>query len=442
MSRRDRSKLGKAFGTLPDQVTKEEIDLGLYGDIAALDAQRRDAAPVDIFSIYPDVTQPRRVIPTEVRHIWAGDPAQMPALFEAWFAAITRERSARLPKNMSDAERQSRAYFDIGAYLEGTYLGGSGGDEDDPQPQIDPGPLESGFRLIVDLAATIRRDGLINPITVAHAGADYRLETGERRWLAYHLLHAFYDGSEGRADERGQWGKIPAYVVDTASVWRMAHENNVRDDLNAIGRARQFALLLMSIYRQRGVDFESFADLVQPGECDRVFYSQVADGTEFPMPRGNTEKLLNAMGFSSKSQLREHRSLLTLPDPVWQWADDLGWAQYRIRKMQERAERDPEKLIEVAQQEAEKDGLSVGTPTLKGIPKSADPSPTLPDIGPHRRGKILISRGDRARIRELMLLRSGVGQVDNPTKQYIREEINAARRWLKHLEQALDDDKS
>ena len=67
---------------------------------------------------------------------------------------------------------------------------------------------------------------------------------------------------------------------------------------------------------------------------------------------------------------------------------------------------------------------------------------TLPDIGPHRRGKILISRGDRARIRELMLLRSGVGQVDNPTKQYIREEINAARRWLKHLEQALDDDKS
>ncbi len=39
-----------------------------------------------------------------------------------------------------------------------------------------------------------------------------------------------------------------------------------------------------------------------------------------------------------------------------------------------------------------------------------------------------------------MLLRSGVGQVDIPTKQYIRDEIALARRWLKQLEQALDSD--
>ena len=42
MSRRDRSKLKKAFGDLPDSVTKEEIDLTLYGEIAALDESRRD----------------------------------------------------------------------------------------------------------------------------------------------------------------------------------------------------------------------------------------------------------------------------------------------------------------------------------------------------------------------------------------------------------------
>ena len=62
--------------------------------------------------------------------------------------------------------------------------------------------------------------------------------------------------------------------------------------------------------------------------------------------------------------------------------------------------------------------------------------------GPERRGKILISREDRARIRELMLLRSGVGQVDDMYKQYVRDEISAVRRWLKQLEQALDSDDS
>lgn len=440
MSRRDRSKLNKAFDTLPDPITKEEIDLTLYGDIAALDELRRDAMPVDIFTIYPDISQPRRVIPSEVRHLWTGDPAGIATLFEAWFAAITRERYARL-KKFPETEREARSYFDLGAYLEGTYLSGSGGDEDDAELPAAPGPLEAGFRLIVDLAATIRRDGLINPITVAHAGVNFRLETGERRWLAYHLLHAYFDGVDGRPDEQNLWRKIPAFTVDRASVWRMAHENNVRDDLNAIGKARQFALLLMNIYAQRGMKFTPFEEVVSPGDCDRAFYAQVADGGRFPMPRGNTEKLLNAMGFTSKSQLREHRSLLTLPDEVWQWADDLGWAQRRIRDMQRRAEGDTIRLVEIARREAELAGLSVGTPTLRHIPKPPDPSPALLNDGPHRRGKILISREDRSRIRELMLLRSGVGQVDQLTKQYIRDEIAVARRWLKQLEQALDSDK-
>lgn len=442
MSRRDRSKLGKAFGSLPDPVTKEEIDLELYGAIAALDEMRRDAVPVDIFAIYPDVTQPRRIIPSEVRHVWTGDPADVPTLFEEWFAAIARERYSRLPDHLDEEERQSLSYFDLGAYLEGTYLGGAGGEEDEDEETIEPGPLESGFRQIVDLAATIRRDGLINPITVAHAGVNFRLETGERRWLSYHLLHAYFNGTEGRPDERGQWAKIPAYTVDQASVWRMAYENNVRNDLNAIGKARQFALLLMNIYTQRGVKFTPFAELVAPGDCDRVFYGQVADGNQFPMPRGNTERLLNAMGFTSKSQLREHRSLLTLPDEVWQWADDLNWAQYRIRRMQEQSGRDPERLIEIARRAAEQDGLAVGKPSRRNIPPPPAPSPTVSVEGPERRGKILISREDRARIRELMLLRSGVGQVDEAYKQYIRDEIAAVRRWLKLLEQALDGDGS
>jgi hypothetical protein len=435
MPRRDRSKLNKAFDTLPDQLTKEEIDLTFYGagDIAALDSQRRDAAPVDIFMIYPDVTQPRRVFPSEIRHAWTGNPAEIADLFQAWFLAITSERYERMD-TLPEAVRREHSYFDVGAYLEGSYL-----DDSEDDGDYDPGPIERSFRQVVDLAATIRRDGLINPVTIAHAGVDYRLETGERRWLAYHLLYAFYDGSAGRPNERQQWQRIPAFTVDEASIWRMAHENNVRDDLNAIGKARQFALLLMDVYRQRGVEFKAHHDLVAPGDCDRVYYAQVADGSEYPMPRGGAEKLLNAMGFTSKSQLREHRQLLALPDQVWQWADDLNWSQRHIRDMARQANGDLKRLLKIAQLNAHQDGLSVGAPTLSDIPNGADRPPALlPPTGPHRRGKILISREDQAKLRELMRIRGGVGQANSSTKQVVRQEITAARRWLTQLEQALD----
>ena len=103
MSRRDRSKLSKGFGALPEPVSKEEIDFTLYGaaDIAALDASRRDAVPIDIFSIYPDIAQPRRVVPSVVRQQWDGDPASIGGVFVDWVTAITQERRERLPKSIA-----------------------------------------------------------------------------------------------------------------------------------------------------------------------------------------------------------------------------------------------------------------------------------------------------------------------------------------------------
>jgi hypothetical protein len=180
---------------------------------------------------------------------------------------------------------------------------------------------------------------------------------------------------------------------------------------------------------------------VRPGKSDRAFYAQVADGSEYPMPRGGAERLLNAMGFSSKSQLREHRQLLSLPDEVWQWADDLDWAQRRIRDMQQKAKGDPAELLAIAQMNAHQDGLSVGMPTLGDIPNgNLRPPALLPPTGPHRRGKILISREDQAKLRELMRIRGGVGESNKSTKNLVRQEITAARRWLTQLEEALDKD--
>src|SRR6185295_9968390 len=105
--------------------------------------------------------------------------------------------------------------FDLQAYLEGE--GDQTGDD------YKRGPIETSFLHIVNLAASIRRDGLTNPITIAPLDMEaFRVETGERRWMAYHLLYAFFDGKDGRADERELWRKIPARNIGQASVWRMA----------------------------------------------------------------------------------------------------------------------------------------------------------------------------------------------------------------------------
>ncbi len=432
MSRRDRNQLGKAFDTAPP-LTTQELDESFYGAFATVDAGRMDAAPVSIFRIYPDPAQPRRTIVSACRHLWDGQPDTVVTLFDQWLKAITSERYLALAaQNLPEAERQRASYFDLEGYLEA--------DEDRVNRDYPAGPIEANFLRVVDLAASIRRDGLTNPITVAHAGVNFQLETGERRWLAFHLLHAFYDGADGRPDERDRWSKIPARVVERASVWRMANENNVRADLNAIGKARQLALLLMDIYRQRGREFASYDEVVKPGESDRRFYAQVFDSKEFPM-RGVTDKLLQAMGFNSRTQMSEHRALLVLPDQVWQWADDLNWAQRRIRDMQREARTDEGKLdrkllIEVARREAAKDGLSVGAPTLADSANHAQASPALFTDGPHLHGKRLLSRENQQDFKWLLKIRSGVGEADSQTRQQVLEKIDHARRWLDELENA------
>jgi hypothetical protein len=340
-----------------------------------------------------------------------------------------RERYANISNLIDENERRRHAQFDLRAYLEG--------ENDVTGDDYKRGPVETSFLRIVMLASSIRRDGLTNPITVAPLGMDaFRLETGERRWLAYHLLHAFFDGKDGRPDEREFWRKIPARNIGESSVWRMANENNVRSDLNAIAKARQLALLLIDLYSRRGNTFRGYAEIVQSSDCDRAFYAQVADGDEFPILRGTGDQILNAMGFTSKSQLREHRQLLVLPDPVWQWADDLNWAQGRLRQLIQKAGKDQKLLIELARREAIHDGLSVGIPTPKNNPNSKNPPP-LPQNGPHKAGKRLISGDMKARVRWLMGVRDGVGEADTQTKALVISEIESARRWLDEIEKAV-----
>lgn len=296
------------------------------------------AKPLPIQQIYPDVAQPRRTIPSAVRHYWDGQPTGVSYLFEMWIKEVDIERGKP---------------FDLRAYLIGEST--ERVPTDDGNLEAIPrqaGSLETSLLAIVDLASSIRRDGLTNPITVVQQDDYYVVETGERRWLAYHLLHMIF------SRETSDWSAIPARLVEKTDIWRQASENNARDDLNAVARARQFALLLMDLH-----GFEQFQPL-HVYEQERHFYAQVADGAVWRIPRHAGEKLLNAMGLKHGVQLRQYRSLLSLPDIVWILADDLNWTESFIRKeLRGRAEDDND-LIRRAILAARNEGYTVSMVTL------------------------------------------------------------------------------
>lgn len=271
-----------------------------YGDLDRLNfnEKRISVRSVDIFTIYPDTAQPRRVIPSAIRKHWNGEPQTVGEMFALWLDAVRAERGEPLALNT--------------LLMRGTT---DRGEEDDYAYQY--GPFEASLMKIIELAASIYKDGLLNPISVVRYGEDrHTLETGERRWLAYHLLYHYAPDESNRRN----WGKIPAQFVEAVDVWRQAAENSMRADLNAVGKARQYAILLMALEREiNGSTFASYHELVQPGGCDRPYYAQAAD---LRVPYGSGERLLNAMGMEHRTAFYRAKKILQLPDEVWTIADD------------------------------------------------------------------------------------------------------------------------
>lgn len=305
MSKRSfRKQAGDPFNQGETESGNTWIDTSsqIFGDLAAVDAATERIQLISIFDIIPDAQQPRRAAPSAVRQGWDGQARTVPDLLQAWWRAVEDERGIAFDLGAYLLEQDTeRAHEGIGAHT--------------------PGPVEQSLLTVATLAASIRRDGLTNPITVAPASGQYRLETGERRWLAYHLLHAWFDGSEGRPDERATWAKIPARRVETVDVWRQASENNARADLNAIGKARQWAVLMMDLNGR-----QNFKPLTAFGS-ERAYYAQAID---LRVPYGKGEQLLGAMGVASRSALARYRALLKLPDAIWTGGDDLSLPEEQL----------------------------------------------------------------------------------------------------------------
>lgn len=254
------------------------------------------AKPLDIFKIWPDRKQPRRAIPFVIQGQWDGNPATVPDLLQVWWEA---------------AEKAIGQQINIKRTMNGL------GDGIDFKGDELPGITRSYLELL-SLASSIYRDGLIEPITVVKQGQAWQIVAGERRWLAHHLIH----------DVMNDKGRVLAIEKQQFSIWEQAAENGARNPLNAIGTARQLALLIMDLREGTdGVKFYDYDTMILPGECDRKFYAQAQAHN---IPRGMSQKVLDAMGFTSSRVIWDYRKLWTVSDEIWIQADAESWSKTKI----------------------------------------------------------------------------------------------------------------
>lgn len=291
-SRRRDALAGDPFGN-PEE-TFAQADEGIFGRLGQVDKGREVIRSVELMQTWPDLRQPRRIVPHSVRKDWDGNPATGGLVLTEWYHAAMAKAGEALP---------------LRAWLEGKEVNGQEYEQ----------PLIVGLIELCQLAASIKRYGLKNPITVYEDAGLYRIDTGERRWLATILLKLYFDEPE----------VIKARIIPKRDVWSQALENGVRKDLNAISMARQLALLVMDMYPG---EFDEYQHLVLPGECDRKFYAQVADGNKWRVAAGMSGQVAQVMGISSTTQINQHRRLLSLPDAIWLQADEENWTEGRCRE--------------------------------------------------------------------------------------------------------------
>lgn len=381
------SAFGRVTASAPSAAPMA-TDAALFGSINAAEARNIHASATDIFSIQPDITQPRRTVPVSLRGAWDNSAQTTDKLFAAWLSAVAEETGVTLNDVHDRIFTQLR-----------------GGEIEDADAT--PGVIEASLRPVVELTASIRSNGLLNPISVAIRGREYIIEAGERRWLAYHLLNLYFGVSERGGDAGRDWSKIPARIVERPDLWRQAAENNQRSDLTAIAKARQFALLLMDLLKDEGATFEPFDAF----EHEREFYAQVADVKTYRVPSGKNDQLINAMGVE-RSSLTRYRAMLSLPNEVWAIGDDYHLPEqvlYKFSKLSlEQAIADAQKIVARSNNFAE---------------QTQSQNAAIED-----------TPGTARYISDFNRLIRKAGKGNQEAREAVRTRINEMRRWLDEIE--------
>jgi hypothetical protein len=271
-------------------------DSAMYGEAEGL-----RVVYLNLLLVYPDPVQPRRILPERIyQQFWAGRLTQTQALKElVSLAQIAARQNARPFNSVTD------------------FL-----NTDDEEEAANAASLSHEEQLVkdlVNLAATIRDDGQVNPLTVVDmsdgTSIQYRIETGERRYWATWLLRDFFPGYNHD-------GKLPCIVVpsDKASTFRQAKENTARAGLNAIAMARQVALLLLTVH---GYEI--------PNEAVGMDFYRQALELDLRGKREYTAEVFAALGGISKQQFSDYKVLLNLSDEAIEIADRHNIEQRKLR---------------------------------------------------------------------------------------------------------------
>ncbi|GIK64338.1 MAG: hypothetical protein BroJett018_21320 [Chloroflexota bacterium] len=244
---------------------------------------------IAIALIRPDAAQPRRVLPETIHQVFHNQeitPIQALKQYIEKVRIVAREKG-----------RPFETLLDLLM----------AGEENEGSTQLTP--LEQDLRDLTNLAVTLRQDGQVNPLTIVDhsqgAVPSYIIETGERRYWANYIDMEFIPGYQGD-------GMIPCIILQPhqASVFRQAKENTSRAGLNAIGMARQAALLLLAVHGIHPPD----------GCVTPDFYRQALD-LDLRSKREYSTDVLSAMGGISRQRLSQYKLLLGLPDEALELAD-------------------------------------------------------------------------------------------------------------------------
>ncbi|PSN80984.1 hypothetical protein C8B47_03655 [filamentous cyanobacterium CCP4] len=283
----------------PETFGEREYDDDVF---AALDAETVTTDEIPIDSIHADPTQPRAIFPYEIGSDRDGDPAKMPERLQAW-AELLYDTDNDIP---------------IVKILKG---------------QAEPSQFKTGqgfvdkFVDLLELAYKIRNVGLLQRIGIRASVGGYTIIYGERRWTAFHILDHFLPGED--------FSTIPAKVADVSEwvIAKMQAQENVREEPNAIGKARMFAKLLMAAYADNPDAKFDPPHTINAPDCDRPWYAQVSNGDVWRIPRGMGAEFETALGISTAT-MRKYRNLLKLTDNykvnnlIWNLADQHDWAEY------------------------------------------------------------------------------------------------------------------
>jgi ParB family chromosome partitioning protein len=169
-----------------------------------------------------------------------------------------------------------------------------------PLDAIDPNPAQPRRRFeaaaLAQLAGSIRRHGVLQPVVVRRAGDRYELVVGERRW---------------RAAREAGLARLPAVVADVAPRDRLELalvENVQRNDLNPIELALAFRALTEAgatqdqVGERVGLDRSTVANHMRLLELPRELQEDVEEGR---LTTGHAKALLQVSNPERRRFLRD-----------------------------------------------------------------------------------------------------------------------------------------